>query len=89
MIIEGIVTLLIVGAMLYVAPGVFGLTKAAAPLVCSTAGGGCGSVDATLNTTATSIGTSIAGGLSLTAITPIMLGIGLMIGAFMVIRGRT
>ena len=75
--------------MLYVAPGVFGLTKSAAPLVCAAAGGGCGSVDATLNQTATSIGTSIAGGLSLTAITPIMLGIGLMIGAFMVVRGRT
>ena len=86
MIVEGVITLIIVGAMLYVSPGVLGQVKAAAPLVCSTAGGGCSVVDATLNQTSASIGTSVAGGLSLGAISPIMIGIGLMIGAFMIIR---
>ena len=92
MIIEGIATLVTVGALLYVAPSVFGLTKAAAPMVWATQPTSTvytnGSVDATLNASAMSIGTSIAGGLSLTAIVPIMMGIGLMIGAFMIVRGR-
>ena len=92
MIIEGIATLITVGALLYVSPSVFGLTRAAAPIVYAstpvTSVYTNGTVDATLNQTATSIGTSIAGGLSLTAITPIMMGIGLMIGAFMIVRGR-
>ena len=88
MIVEGIITLIIVSALLYVSPGVLGLTKSAAPTVCSTAGGGCSVVDATLNASQTSIGTSVSGGLSLTAISPIMIGIGLMIGAFMLVRAR-
>ena len=88
MIVEGIITLIIISALLYVSPGVLGLTKAAAPTVCSTAGGGCIAVDPALNASSASIGTSIAGGLSLTAIAPIMIGIGLMIGAFMLVRAR-
>lgn len=86
MIVEGIITIIIVGALLYVAPGVLGQVQNAAPLVCSTDGGGCAAVDASLNTSAASISSSVAGGLSLTAIAPIMLGVGLMIAAFMMVR---
>lgn len=86
MIVEGVITLIIVASMFYVAPGVLGQVKQAAPLVLSTAGDPTKPVDAALNASQASIATSVAGGLNLGAISPIMIGIGLMIGAFMIIR---
>ena len=91
MIIEGIVTLILVSALLYVSPSVLALTRQAAPAVYASTGpltAGNGTVDAGLNATVGSVSTSVAGGLSLTAISPIMIGIGLMIGAFMLVRAR-
>jgi hypothetical protein len=89
MIVEGVITLIIVGALFYVAPGVLGTVKQVSPVVFATAGPlttGNGSVDAALNASQASIATTVAGSLNLSAISVIMLGIGLMIGGFMLIR---
>ena len=86
MVVEGVITLIVVAAMFYVAPGVLGSVKSAAPLVLSTAGDPTKPVDAALNASQTSIASSVAGGLNLSAISMIMLGIGLMIGGFMLVR---
>ena len=88
MIVEGVITFIIAAALFYVAPGVLGSIRTASPFVCSAAGGGCGSVDAGLNASQAQIGTTVAGGLNLSSISLIMLGIGIMIGGFMLIRGR-
>ena len=80
MIVEGVITFIIVAALFYVAPGVLSAVATAAPAVCSTTQPG-------LATAATSISTIVAGGLNLSAIALIMLGIGLMIGGFMLVRG--
>jgi hypothetical protein len=88
MLVEGVITLIIVAAMFYVAPGVLGSVKSAAPLVLSTAGTPGLPVDAALNASQTTIATTVSGGLNLSAISMIMLGIGLMIGGFMLIRGQ-
>ena len=90
MLVEGVITLIIVGALLYVAPGVLGSVVKAAPIVYASTPVSTtyvnGTVDAALNATQTSIATTAAGALNLTAISVIMLGIGLMIGGFMYIR---
>ena len=86
-LVEGVITFIIVASLFYVAPGVLASVRTSAPLVCSVAGGGCASVDAALNSSAAQIGTTTAGGLNLSSITLIMLGIGLMIGGFMLVRG--
>jgi hypothetical protein len=92
MIVEGIVSLIIVGALFYVAPGVLGTVIQSAPIVYATRPQTTvyvnGSVDAALNASMTSIATTAAGALNLSAISMIMLGIGLMIGGFMFVRGR-
>jgi len=80
MIVEGVITFIIVAALFYVAPGVLAAVQAAAPTVNSTA-------NPTLAASQTSINTIVAGGLNLSAIAMIMLGIGLMIGGFMLVRG--
>ena len=80
MLIEGIITLIIVSALFYVAPGVLGAVKGAAPAVLATQ-------DAALNASQASIATTVAGALNLSSIGLIMLGIGIMIGGFMLIRG--
>ena len=77
MLVEGVITFIIVAALFYVAPGVLYSVSNAAPLVTS----------GPLNATQTSIGTTIAGGLNLSSISMIMLGIGIMIGGFMLVRG--
>lgn len=89
MIVEGVITLIIVGAMFYVAPGTLGLIRTSVPVVYGSAGGGVpagAAIDSALNASQSNIATSVAGGLNLGAIAPIMLGIGLMIGAFMLVR---
>ena len=88
MIVEGVITFIIAAALFYVAPGVLGSIKTASPMVCSVAGYGCGSIDAGLNSSSSQIATTVAGGLNLSSISLIMLGIGIMIGGFMLIRGR-
>ena len=80
MIVEGVITFIIVAALFYVAPGVLAAVATAAPTVNSTS-------QAALAASQTSINTIVAGGLNLSAIALIMLGIGLMIGGFMLVRG--
>ena len=80
MIVEGVITFIIVAALFYVAPGVLSAVATAAPTVNSTA-------QPALAASQTSINTIVAGGLNLSAIALIMLGIGLMIGGFMLERG--
>lgn len=92
MIVEAITTVVIVGALLYVAPGILGQVKEAAPPVFASDPSGIlvnnYSINPALNASQSTIGSSVAGGLSLTAITPIMLGVGIMIAAFMLVRRR-
>jgi hypothetical protein len=80
MIVEGVITFIIVAALFYVAPGVLAAVATAAPAVNSTS-------QPALAASQTSIATIVAGGLNLSAIALIMLGIGLMIGGFMLVRG--
>jgi hypothetical protein len=77
-IIEGLITFIIAAALFYVAPGVLSSIKSAAPV----------SIDDQLNASQVQIATTVAGGLNLSSISLIMLGIGIMIGGFMLIRGR-
>lgn len=81
MLVEGLIAFIIISALLYVAPGTLGQVKQAAPVVLST-------TDAALNSSQSTISTSVGGGLSLSGIAPIMLGIGLMIAGFAYIRQR-
>jgi len=84
MLVEGIITLIIVSALFYVAPGVLSSVRSASPGVAYSA------TDEgliALNTSQTTIGTTVAGALNLSTIGLIMLGIGIMIGGFMLIRG--
>ena len=80
MLMEGVITLIIVAALFYVAPGVMSSVATAAPAVNATSQPGLASA-------ATGISTTAAGALSLASIGLIMLGIAIMIGAFMLIRG--
>lgn len=80
MLVEGVITFIIVASLFYVAPGVLGSIKTAAPVVLAT-------TDAGLNASQTQISTTVAGGLNLSSISMIMLGIGIMIGGFMLVRG--
>ena len=81
LIVEGVITFIIAAALFYVAPGVLGAIKTAAPIVLVT-------TDAGLNASQAQISTTVSGGLNLSSISLIMLGIGIMIGRFMLIRGR-
>lgn len=90
MLVEGVITFIIVAALFYVAPGVLGAIKVAAPPVYAAAGVGVpagASIDAGLNASQTQVSTTVAGGLNLSSISMIMLGIGIMIGGFMLVRG--
>jgi len=80
MLVEGIITFIIVAALFYVAPGVLASVASAAPTVNATTQPGLANAQ-------TSINTVVAGGLNLSAIAMIMLGIGLMISGFMLVRG--
>jgi len=79
-LVEGVITFIIVASLFYVAPGVLGSIKNAAPVVLA-------STDAGLNASQTQISTTVSGGLNLSSISMIMLGIGIMIGGFMLVRG--
>ena len=94
-LVEGIITLVITAALFYVAPGVMGAIKEASPTVYATrpmVGAGLSNasllVDPGLNASSLSIQTTAAGALNLSSVGLIMLGIGVMIGGFMLIRGR-
>jgi hypothetical protein len=88
MLMEGVITLIIVAALFYVAPGVLYSVQSSTGLICTTADGGrCVLGSAALNATQAGIGTTAAGALNLSSIGLIMLGIGIMIGGFMLIRG--
>ncbi len=78
MLVEGIITFIIVAALLMVAPGVLYAVQTASPYVPATS---------IFNASQIQIGTVSAGGLNLASISLIMLGIGLMIGGFMLVRG--
>lgn len=84
-LVEGIIMLIIMlitfGALLYITPGTLGTIKTASPVVEI-------SRDAALNASAARIATSIGGGVSLTGIAPILMGLGLLILGFTFIRAR-
>ena len=80
MLMEGVITLIIVAALFYVAPTVMNSVQQAAPFV-------NGTREPALNASVAAISTTAAGALNLAAIGLIMLGIGIMIGGFMLIRG--
>jgi 2-keto-3-deoxy-6-phosphogluconate aldolase len=80
MLMEGVITLIIVAALFYVAPGVMSSVATAAPTVCATTQPGLATAQTAINATA-------AGALNLASIGLIMLGIAIMIGGFMLIRG--
>ena len=97
MIIEGIISLILVSALIYVSPGVLSAVVVAAPKVVGTGAAGYNATNATANgamwnealyASQNQLGVTIAGGLNLTAISVIMLGIGLMIAGFMYVRTR-
>lgn len=79
-IVEAVITFIIVAALFYVAPGVLGSIKSAAPVVLA-------ATDAGLNASQTQISTTVSGGLNLSSISMIMMGIAIMIGGFMLVRG--
>lgn len=90
-LVEGLIAFIIIAALLYVTPGTLGQVKTAAPTVCGdqNCANATGRVmDVALNTSVGTISTSVGGGLSLSGIAPIMLGIGLMIAGFAYIRNR-
>ena len=82
--------LIIVGALLYVTPGTLGQVKLASPAVYASNPAGVAGlvVDPSLNSSISTISTSVGGGVSLAGIAPIMIGIGLMILGFTFIRAR-
>ena len=90
MIVEGVITLVIVGALFYVAPGILATVRQSAPIVYGTAPTASyyvnGSTDAALNASVAQIGTIASGALNLSAVSVIMLGIGIMIAGFMLVR---
>lgn len=71
MLMEGVITLIIVAALFYVAPGVMSSVATAAPAVCST-------TQPALYTAQTAINGTAAGALNLASIGLIMLGIAIM-----------
>jgi hypothetical protein len=89
-LVEGVITFIIVAALFYVAPGVLGAVKTAAPGVCADMN--CFNstgrpIDVGLNASITQVSSTVSGGLNLSSISMIMLGIGIMIGGFMLVRG--
>ena len=79
MLVEGIITLIIVAALFLVAPGVLSAVSSAVPTITA-------AEDAGLNLAQQNIATTAAGALSLSSIGMIMLGIGVLIGGFLLIR---
>jgi hypothetical protein len=90
MLMEGVITLLIVAALFYVAPGVLNSVQGSTKLICTNAAESANCVQGSLalNQSQASIATTAAGALNLSTIGLIMLGIGIMIGGFMLIRNR-
>jgi len=97
MLIEAIITLVLVSALIYVTPGVLSAVVVAAPKVVGTGALGYNATNATANgamwnealySSQNQLGLTIAGGLNLTAISVIMLGIGIMIAGFMYVKSR-
>ena len=93
MLMEGVITLIIVASLFYVAPGVLysvqGSTRIISAVPADEAADPTHFVlgSAALNASQAAIGTTSAGALNLSVIGLIMLGIGIMIGGFMLIRG--
>ena len=89
MLVEAIITLIIVASLFYVAPGVLSAVQLSAPSPAPTAGFGATTDTGliALNSSASSIGTTVAGALDLSTVGLIMMGIAIMIGGFMLIRG--
>lgn len=93
MLMEGVITLIIVAALFYVAPGVLNSVQGSTGLIATSQAdvtGHTGIVlgSPALNASQAAIATTAAGALNLSAIGLIMLGIGIMIGGFMLIRNR-
>jgi len=91
LIVEGIISFIIIAAIFYVAPGTLGLIKVSVPQVYGNQAdsiAASGYYDPALNASGAAISTTVSGGLSISSLAVIMLGVGLMIGGFMFIRGR-
>lgn len=93
LLMEGVITLIITAALFYVAPGVMSSVATASPQVygvgynASTAAAAGGTYNPQLAASQTAISATAAGALNLSSIGLIMLGIAIMIGGFMLIRG--
>jgi hypothetical protein len=91
LIVEGIISFIIIAAIFYVAPGTLGLIKVSVPQVYGNYGDSLaagGYYDPALNASGASVSTAVSGGLSISSLAIIMMGVGLMIAGFMFIRGR-
>lgn len=66
-------------ALFYIAPGVLGLIKTSAPTVTA-------ATDPGLNASVNSMGGVISGGLSISSISILLFGMGIMFAAFMLFR---
>ena len=77
-IVEAIITFIITAALFYVSPGVLASVKTASPIICgdmSCSNGTGRGFDAALNASQVQMSTTIAGGLNLSTISMIMMGI--------------
>lgn len=89
MLVEGVLTLIIVAALFYVAPGLLGSIKTAAPPVYASNPANVSGyiVDSALNASQTTISSTVVGSLNLSSIGLIMMGVAIMIGGLILIRG--
>jgi hypothetical protein len=81
MIVEALISFITIAALFYVAPGTLGLIKVSAPTVTS-------AQDVALNASVTRIGGAVSGGLSISSIVLLLMGLAILIGGFMLIKMR-
>jgi len=80
-IVEAVISFITIAALFYIAPGTLGLIKVSAPIVTA-------ETDAGLNSSVTSVGGTISGGLSISSIAVLLMGLAILIGGFMLIKMR-
>jgi hypothetical protein len=80
-IVEAIISFITLAALFYIAPGTLGLIKVSAPTVTAT-------TDAGLNSSVSTIGGTVSGGLSISSVAVLLMGMAILIGGFMLIKMR-
>ena len=80
-IVEAIISFITLAALFYIAPGTLGLIKVSAPTVTAT-------TDAGLNASVSTVGGAVSGGLSISSIAVLLMGMAILIGGFMLIKMR-